>query len=410
MSDELAALLEEERSYQALGLSLDMTRGKPCPEQLKLSESIATMPLSFDEPTEEGTDLRNYGNPFGLLECKRLMGSLVDVPPENVMVLGNSSLATMFSAIDRGYTHGYAGCAPWKDVHVKWLCPVPGYDRHFAVTEYFGFEMINVPLYPDGPDMDMVEELVNNDPSVKGIWCVPKYSNPSGYVYSEEVVHRFAKLRPAAKDFRVFWDNAYFVHDFHFPPYHQSDLLLLAMQEGKPDMVLEFLSFSKITFPGSAIVAILAGEGNQKDLASSLKIETIGFDKMNQMRHCLFFKDKEDVWKHMEKHAAILRPKFELAERILSENLQGYATWFSPKGGYFIALNVDHCASEALARCEKLGVHFTKAGAAFPYGKDPENSTIRIAPTYPSLGDLEKALRVLCCAVKIETLLRKASF
>ena len=404
--ETLFSLNEEERKFRDLHLHLDMTRGKPCPEQLQLSEAMASLPLPFDHKTEEGTDLRNYGNPYGLIEAKRLMGSLVHVADtDRIFILGNSSLEAMFSVINHAYIRGFLGDKPWKDLpEVKWLCPVPGYDRHFGITEYFGIKMINVPLLPTGPDMDLVERLVSSDPSIKGIWCVPKFSNPSGYVYSDETVRRMATLRPAAKDFRVFWDNAYFVHDLEEPFIEIPEILSLAYQAGNPNMVIEFLSTSKITFPGSGISAILSSKENLEDFSSSIKIETIGFDKMNQMRHVLFLKDREHTLEHMRKHAEILRPKFELVAKILRESLVDFASWTSPKGGYFVTLHVEGCAKEIIAHCRELGVSFTKEGAAFPYGVDIENSTIRIAPTLPSLDELKTAMEVLCCVTKIETL------
>lgn len=305
-------------------------------------------------------------------------------------------------------THGVLGEKPWaKQKKIKWLCPVPGYDRHFAITEYFGIEMINVPMNGEGPDMDMVEELVK-DKTVKGIWCVPKYSNPDGTTYSENTVKRFARLSPAAKDFRIYWDNAYSVH--HLYPNRQ-DFLLEILDEckkaGNPDIVYKFTSTSKISFPGSGIAALAASENNVKEIKNQLSVQTIGFDKVNQLRHVRFFKDLDGIKEQMRKHADILRPKFELVEKILAENLTGVAEWTKPNGGYFILLKTKGCAKEVVARCLKAGVKLTEAGATHPYHVDPDNSFIRIAPSFPSLGELKTATEVLCNAVKIETLLKE---
>ncbi len=406
---ETIELLEKQyEDFLLLNLKLDMSRGKPCKEQLDLSMKMMDMlNSSTDLMCEDGIDCRNYGVLGGIEECKRLLGDIIEVPPQNIIIYGNSSLLIMYGCISRAMTHGVLGSEPWaKQGKIKWLCPVPGYDRHFAITEYFGIEMINVPMNADGPDMDMVEELIK-DEAVKGIWCVPKYSNPDGTTYSEATVKRFARLKPTAKDFRIYWDNAYSVH--HLYPDKQ-DFLLEILDEckkaGNPDIVYKFTSTSKISFPGSGIAALAASENNVAEIKKQLSIQTIGFDKVNQLRHVRFFKNLDGIKEQMRKHADILRPKFELVEKILEENLKGFAEWTKPNGGYFILLKTKGCAKEVVARCLKAGVKLTEAGATHPYHIDPENSYIRIAPSYPSLSELKTATEVLVNAVKIETLLK----
>ena len=407
--NKLELLEKEYEGFLSLGLKLDMSRGKPCKEQLDLSmKMMDVLNSSMDLRCEDGIDCRNYGVLGGIGECKRLLGKIIEVPPENIIIYGNSSLLIMYSCISRAMTHGVLGEKPWaKQKKIKWLCPVPGYDRHFAITEYFGIEMINVPMNGEGPDMDMVEELVK-DKTVKGIWCVPKYSNPDGTTYSENTVKRFARLSPAAKDFRIYWDNAYSVH--HLYPNRQ-DFLLEILDEckkaGNPDIVYKFTSTSKISFPGSGIAALAASENNVKEIKNQLSVQTIGFDKVNQLRHVRFFKDLDGIKEQMRKHADILRPKFELVEKILAENLTGVAEWTKPNGGYFVLLKTKGCAKEVVARCLKAGVKLTEAGATHPYHVDPDNSFIRIAPSFPSLSELKTATEVLCNAVKIETLLKE---
>ena len=401
----LESLYKQFEKYKAMKLDLNMARGKPCKEQLDLSMPMMDVLNSqADMNCEDGIDCRNYGVLGGIPECKRLLGDIIEVKPENILIFGNSSLSIMYECISRSMTHGVLGSTPWckLDKPVKWLCPVPGYDRHFAITEYFGIEMINVPMNSDGPDMDLVEELIK-DPYVKGIWCIPKYSNPDGTTYSEKVVKRFANLKPAAKDFRIYWDNAYSVH--HLYDDHQ-DFLLEILDEckkaGNPDLVYKFTSTSKISFPGSGIAAVAASDANIKEIKKQLSIQTIGYDKVNQLRHVRFFKNLDGVKAQMRKHADILRPKFELVEKILEEELTGIATWNKPNGGYFISLNVDGCAKEVIKRCKECGVILTDAGCAFPYHKDPGNRVIRIAPSYPSLKELELATNILCLSAKIE--------
>ena len=399
------ALLEEYKKYQGMNLNIAMARGNPCKEQLDFSMPMMDiLNSSADLQCEEGIDCRNYGGLGGISECKRLIADMIEVDPKNIIIFGNSSLSIMYQRISRAMTHGVMGSTPWMklDKPVKWLCPVPGYDRHFAMTEHFGIEMINVPLLADGPDMDLVEELIK-DEYVKGIWCVPKYSNPEGITYSEAVVKRFARLKPAAKDFRIYWDNAYSVHHLYED---DQDFLLEIVNEcakaGNPDLVFKFTSTSKITFPGSGVAALAASEANLKEIKAQMGVETICYDKLNQLRHARFFKNADDVRAQMRKHAAILRPKFDTVDRILTEELTGLARWTRPKGGYFITLHIKGCAKEIIARCKECGVILTDAGCAFPYHKDPENEVIRIAPSCASVDELEIATHLLCVAAKIE--------
>lgn len=406
----LEALLSEYEEYKAMGLNLNMSRGKPCNDQLNLSmKMMDVLSSTVDLNCEDGIDCRNYGVLGGIEECKRLLGDIIEVPAKNIIIYGNSSLNVMYDCISRSMTHGVLGSTPWAKLDkVKWLCPVPGYDRHFAITEYFGIEMINVPMNADGPDMGVVEELIK-DEAVKGIWCVPKYSNPDGTTYSDETVRRFARLKPAAKDFRIYWDNAYSVHHLYED---KQDFLLEILSEcekaGNPDLVYKFTSTSKITFPGSGIAALAASETNVKAIKKQLGVQTIGYDKVNQLRHVRFFKDLNGVKRQMALHAEILRPKFELVDKILTKNLKEIARWTKPNGGYFISLEVEGCAKQVVERCKNCGVILTDAGSAFPYHNDPLNSNIRIAPSYPSLAELKTATEVLCLSVKIEKLLQQA--
>ncbi len=410
MRAELESLRNEYRSYQERGLQLNMARGKPCAEQLNLSMGMMDV-LSGDSDLhcDDGTDCRNYGVLGGIDEAKALLGAMIEVPAENIMIYGNSSLNVMYDAISRAMTHGIMGNTPWcKLDRVRFLCPVPGYDRHFAITEYFGIEMVNVPMTDKGPNMDVVEGLVANDDSIKGIWCVPKYSNPSGITYSEETVKRFARLRPAAKDFRIYWDNAYSVHHLYE---NDQDYLIEILAEcqraGNPDLVYKFTSTSKISFPGSGISAIATSLNNLADIKKQFGIQTIGHDKVNQLRHVRFFKDLNGITEHMKKHADILRPKFELVEKIFDDELGGLGIgdWTKPKGGYFISFNSNQgCAKAIVSRCKKAGVILTEAGATYPYHHDPLDSNIRIAPSYPSMSDLETAAKIFTLSVKIESL------
>ena len=406
---EQQALQQEYKGYEEAGLQLNMARGKPESAQLDLSMPMMDIVDSKSDCTaEDGTDCRNYGEMDGLPEAKKLMAELMECKPEQVIVFGNASLNVMFDAIARALIHGVCGGKPWgQQGKIKFLCPVPGYDRHFAVTECLGIEMINVPLLEDGPDMDMVEKLVAEDPLIKGIWCVPKYANPTGISYSDEVVRRFAKMETAASDFRIFWDNAYCVHHL-YEACEQQDRLLNILDEcaraGNPDRVLEFASTSKITFAGAGISAMAASENNLNDVRSIMAIQTIGYDKINQLRHVRFLKDRAGVDAHMMKHAAIMRPKFELVEQLLEQEIAplGIGTWTTPKGGYFICFrSMQGCAKRIVSLAKAAGVVLTGAGAPFPYGKDPENAVIRLAPSYPNLEELTMAAKVFICCVKL---------
>ena len=404
---EKAALEAEYAKIKEMGLSLDMSRGKPAAEQLDLSMGILdTVDAKSVVKSENGTDLRNYGVLDGIPEAKKLIGDMVGAKPENVIVYGNSSLNIMYDQIARAEIFGICGNTPWSKLDkVKFLCPVPGYDRHFAITEEFGIEMINIPMTEDGPDMDMVEQYVNNDAAVKGIWCVPKYSNPQGVVYSDETVRRFANLKPAAADFRIFWDNAYVVH--HLYEDNQAQILNIldeCEKAGNPDIVFQFCSTSKVSFPGAGIAAISASAANIADIRKKLTIQTIGHDKINQLRHVKFFKDQKGVQEHMMKQAAIIRPKFEMVEEMLTEEIasRGIGTWMHPLGGYFISFEaLEGCAKKIVEKCKEAGVVLTGAGSPYPYKKDPKDSVIRIAPTYPSMDELKEAAKVFTVVVRL---------
>ena len=416
--EELLALKEslnkEYAEAKAKGLALDMPRGKPSAKQLDVSLGLLdTINSSSDLKALDGTDCRNYGVLDGIPEAKKLMADMMGTTPDHVIVYGNASLNIMYDQISRAYTHGILGNTPWcKLDKVKFLCPVPGYDRHFAITERFGIEMINIPMSESGPDMGMVEEYVSKDASVKGIWCVPKYSNPQGYTYSEETVKRMAALKPAAEDFRIFWDNAYVIHDLYDDNKDEiADIISECEKAGNPDMVFEFASTSKVSFPGSGIAALATSANNIADIKKQLTIQTIGHDKLNQLRHVRFFKDINGLKEHMRKHAEFIRPKFEAVESVLEEELSGLGigSWTEPKGGYFISFDaMDGCAKAIVAKCKEAGVKLTGAGATFPYGKDPKDSNIRIAPSFPTPEEMKQAadLFVLCVKlVSVEKLL-----
>ena len=396
------------KEFQSKDLRLDMSRGKPCTEQLDLSMGMMDVLSSDDDLTcEDGTDCRNYGVLDGISEAKELLADMMEVHPDQIIIYGNSSLNVMYDTVSRSMTHGVMGSTPWCRLDkVKFLCPVPGYDRHFAITEYFGIEMINVPMTPTGPDMDMVEELVASDDSIKGIWCVPKYSNPQGISYSADTVRRFARLKPAASDVRIYWaNNAYTIHHLYdHDQDHLVEILAECKRAGNPDLAYKFASTSKISFPGSGIAAIAASQNNLVDIRKQLRIQTIGHDKVNQLRHVRFFGDIHGMVEHMRLHADIMRPKFEAVNRILTQELEGLdiGTWTKPKGGYFISFDaLDGCAKAIVARCKKAGLIMTGAGATYPYGKDPHDSNIRIAPSYPPLPDLELAMELFALCVKI---------
>lgn len=404
---EFELVKAEYEKLKALNLSLDMSRGKPGADNLDLSNEIFDLVGgSGDFKNESGVDCRNYGGLDGLSELKTLFAEILDMPPQQIIVGGNSSLNMMFDTIAQAMTHGM-GAEPWcKQENIKFLCPVPGYDRHFAITEYFGFELIPVAMTEEGPDMDAVEELVK-DESVKGIWCVPKYSNPEGITYSDNVVRRMASLKPAAKDFRIFWDNAYVVHDLYDDGDELLNIYTECVKAGNPDLPIIFTSTSKISFPGAGVAVEAASPNNIAHLKGRMNFQTIGPDKLNHLRHARMFRTAEDIKLHMKKHAEILRPKFETVLAELNNQLagKGVAHWTNPKGGYFISLYVlEGCASRVAGLCAEAGMVLTPAGATFPYGKDPKDTNIRIAPSFPSIGEIEKASVVLCVAVKYATL------
>lgn len=408
--DELSSLKNElsaqYEAFQAKNLKLDMSRGKPGVEQLEISQPMLDIVSSSSQcKTRDGVDCRNYGLLDGIPSIKELFSKMLGCDPKDIMVGGNSSLNMMFDTIACIMTAGIGGCEPWcKQEKIKFLCPVPGYDRHFGITEYFGIEMVNVPMTPQGPDMDMVEKLVSSDSTIKGIWCVPKYSNPQGVTYSDDTVRRFAKLQPAAKDFRIMWDDAYCVHDITDTP----DTLLSLMEEckknGTEDLAILFCSTSKITFPGSGVAAMASSPANMAVFKRRYTYQTIGYDKINMLRHMSFFGNYEGVLKHMQKHKEILRPRFDAVLTHLDNELSGtgIAQWNSPNGGYFVSVDVlSGCAKRVVELCKEAGVVLTGAGATYPYGKDPEDSNIRIAPTFPPVDELNTAMDLFCLCVKL---------
>lgn len=408
--DELLSLREklvqQYEDKKKLGLVLNMARGKPSAAQLDDSmELLDVMDGRSDMLASDGTDIRNYGCLEGLPEARQLMAEMMGTKADNVYVFGNASLTIMYDTVSRSYTHGVCGSTPWCRLDkVKWLCPVPGYDRHFAITEHFGIEMINIPMSQDGPDMDLVEQYVNNDPAVKGIWCVPKYSNPQGVVYSDETIKRFAGLRPAAEDFRIYWDNAYVIHDLYEDQRDIPDILSLCREAGNEDMVFEFASTSKVSFAGSGIAAMAASARNLEDLRKTMTIQTIGYDKVNQLRHVRYFKNLDGLKARMKKHADQMRPKFEATLEVLDRELSGLGigTWIKPYGGYFISFDsMEGCAKRIVALCKDAGVVMTGAGATFPYGKDPKDSNIRIAPSFPTPEEMTQAAEIFALCVKL---------
>lgn len=419
--EELVQLKEElELKYKEAkekNLKLDMSRGKPSPAQLDMGMGLMdALNSNTVLNASDGTDCRNYGILDGLPESKRMMAQIMEAEPHQVMVLGNASLPIMYDTVSRSMTHGVCGSTPWYKLDkIKFLCPVPGYDRHFAITEYFGIEMINIPMTLEGPDMDMVEELVNNDPTVKGIWCVPKYSNPQGISYSDETVRRFASLKPAAEDFRIYWDNAYAVHHLYDEVQdHILNIITECEKAGNPDMVFMFASTSKISFSGSGIAAVAASQRNLDWMRESITLQTIGYDKINQLRHVKYFKDIEGIKAHMKKHADIMRPKFEAVLSILEKNLGGLGigSWIAPHGGYFISFEaMEGCAKAIVAKCREAGITLTGAGATYPYKHDPKDSNIRIAPSFPSPEEMAAAAEIFSLCVKlvsVEKLLEQA--
>lgn len=411
--EELLTLKSElEKAYKEFkdqGLKLDMSRGKPCTEQMDLAMGMMDVFHSkADLTSADGIDCRNYGVLDGLPEAKKLLADMMECKAESIIVYGNSSLAIMYDSVARSMTHGVMGNTPWcKLDKVKFLCPCPGYDRHFAITEYFGIENVPVPMTPTGPDMDIVEKLVSEDASIKGIWCVPKYSNPQGISYSDETVRRFARLKPAAKDFRIYWDNAYCIHHLYDEKDKQDNILEIieeCTKVGNPDIAYKFVSTSKVSFPGSGVAALAASPANLEAIKKQMSIQTISFDKINQLRHVRFFGNIENMREHMKKHAAILRPKFEMTCDILDEDLGGLGIgeWIRPIGGYFVSFDsMEGCAKAIVAKAKEAGVFMTDAGATFPYKKDPKDSNIRIAPSFPELDELEKAMRLFTICVRL---------
>ncbi len=411
--EELTELKAElTGAYEAVkrkGLSLNMARGKPSPEQLDLSMGMLDVLNSESDITAaDGIDCRNYGEMDGIYEAKKLLGDMIGVLPESVIVFGNASLPIMYDTVARSMLLGVCGSTPWcKLDRVKFLCPVPGYDRHFAITESFGIEMINIPMDENGPDMKLVREYVENDESVRGIWCVPKYSNPSGVTYSDEVVKAFASLKPKASDFRIYWDNAYAVHDLYD---NGGDKLLNILEEcekcGNEDLVFEFCSTSKITFAGAGIAGFASSPANLEWVKRSMAIQTIGHDKINQLRHAMYFKDLSGIKKRMAEHAAVMRPKFEAVYECFDRELKGLdiGKWTKPNGGYFISFDaLEGCATDIVKKCKDAGMVTTGAGASFPYKKDPNDSNIRLAPTFPSLENIKTAAELFALCVKLSS-------
>ena len=410
---QLDAAYEEAK---AKGLQLDMSRGKPAASQLDICmDFLDVLDSESVMKTEAGVDVRNYGILDGIPEAKKLMADIMGVPADNVIVCGNASLTIMYDTISRSMTHGVMGSTPWcKLDKVKFLCPAPGYDRHFAITEHFGIEMITVPMSADGPDMDMIEKLVSEDEAIKGVWCIPKYSNPLGISYSDETVKRMARLKPAAADFRIFWDNAYAIH--HLYEDRQDEIIEILSEcekAGNPDMVYEFCSTSKVSFAGGGIAAIASSKANLEAMKKSMTIQTIGYDKINQLRHVKYFKNIDGIKLHMKKHADIMRPKFEAVLDVLEKELGGLGigSWTKPNGGYFISFDaMEGCAKAIVAKCKEAGVVLTGAGATYPYGKDPRDSNIRIAPSFPTPEGMAMAtdLFVLCVkSVSVDKMLKE---
>jgi DNA-binding transcriptional MocR family regulator len=399
---------DHQRRYdelRALGLRLDMTRGKPCAAQLDLSQDLLTA-VTGDVRATDGTDCRNYGVVDGLPEAKALFADMVGVSPSEVIVGGSSSLTLMYDSVVRCLFHApVGGDRPWRaQTAVRWACPVPGYDRHFAVCENLGIEMTTVPMTDDGPDMDALETLVAADASVRGMWLVPRFSNPTGAVVSSEVVQRLARMRTAAPDFRIFWDDAYAVHVLGTEPVEIPSILEACTQAGNPDRVLLFGSTSKITFAGAGVAFMAGSEANMAWTRKHLAIQTIGPDKLNQLRHVRFLGDLAGIRAHMQKHAAILRPKFARVLSVLEEELggTGLATWTKPRGGYFVTMWVPKgTASRVVTLAKEAGVALTPAGATHPYGKDPDDRVLRLAPTFPAVEEIDQAMRVVAACVRL---------
>ncbi len=396
---------EDYAAYQAQDLKLDMSRGKPSPKQLDLSRGLLDCISEADLNGEAG-DYRNYGLLDGIPEAKALFAPMLGVETDEMFIFGNASLQAMYLTISYAYSHGLLGNTPWSKLDsVKFLCPVPGYDRHFSITQFFGAEMINIPMTEEGPDMDMVERLVAEDASIKGIWCVPQYANPTGISYSDDVVRRMAALKPAAPDFRVFWDNAYCIHHLCDNPKTILPILAEAKKYGNENMICLFASTAKVTYAGAGVAVMAASKENLNDLKKALNVFTISFDKINQLRHVKFFDGKfENVLAHMEKHRALIQPKFDVVVTTLEKELAplGIGSWVTPQGGYFVSFDAPQgCAKRIVQLCKEAGVVLTGAGATFPYGKDPEDKNIRIAPTYPEVDELQKAMDLFVLCAKI---------
>lgn len=405
---EYAALCRTHQEQKALGLDLNMARGKPGREQLDMVMEMYNIPLTADDFITDGIDARNYGYVAGIPIARRLFADLLGCKPGQVIAGGNSSLEMMFDAVSKAYTHGLLHSEkPWGKLdRVKWICPVPGYDRHFKVTESFGMELLSVPMTETGPDMDRVEQLIR-DPEVRGMWNVPKYSNPTGITYSLETIHRLAAMKPAAPDFMLMWDNAYCVHELEgdFEPF--PDILSLCAEYGNADMVYEFASTSKVTFPGAGVAVMAASEANIEYFSKLINIQTIGYDKVNQLRHVLYLQDREHTLALMKRHAAVLAPKFHAVLNALDSEIapRGIADYKRPVGGYFISVDTMHgCAKRTLELCREAGITMTGAGATFPYGKDPNDSNIRIAPSLPPVAELEQAIAVFCICLRLAAL------
>ena len=405
---EYGKVLAEFEGWKARGLTLNMARGKPSKAQLDLVSDIMTVLTDPDDCMDEGVNARNYGELSGIPSARKLFAEILGCKPSQVFAAGNSSLQLMYDTVSKAYTHGLLHSeSPWcRQEGLKWLCPAPGYDRHFKVTESFGFELVTVPMTENGPDMDVVEQLIR-DPKVKGMWNVPKYSNPDGIIYSDETIERIAAMKPAAPDFLLMWDNAYCIHEFdgEFVPF--PDILSLCEKHGNADMVFEYASTSKITLPGSGVACFACSEANMAYLTKLLGVQIISFDKMNQLRHVKYLRDKAHTLALMKKHAAILKPKFDMVTDTLAREIAplGIAAWHTPKGGYFVSVNTaPGLAKRTLALCKEAGVVMTDAGATFPYGRDPQDSNIRIAPSLPPVEELEQAMAVFCCCLKLAAL------
>ena len=406
--EEYGRLQKEFEALKAQGLSLNMARGKPGKEQLDLVSDILRLMQKPEDYVSDGIDVRNYGEMSGLPAAKKLFAEILDCKPEQIFVGGNASLQLMYDTISKAYTHGLLHSPrPWcKEEKIKWLCPSPGYDRHFKITESFGFELLTIPMTAEGPDMDAVEEAVK-DPAVKGIWCVPKYSNPDGIIYSEETIRRIASLHAAAPDFLVMWDNAYCIHEFEGEYVPFPDILKICAKAGNPDMVFEFASTSKVTLPGAGVACFACSEDNMAYMEKLLTVQVISFDKVNQQRHVLYLKNKAHTLELMKKHASVMGPKFRAVLDALDREIAPLeiADWQRPRGGYFVSLNaMPGTAKRTLALCKEAGVTMTSAGATFPYGNDPQDSNIRIAPSLPPVAELKQAISVFCTCLRMSAL------